>query len=129
MNIPMINGQNSVFCMQRVGGMRSIKSSYLYLFTFITSQFTGNVQWVTTDLVITLSWWWCSVSVRYLLAAKELTSQQIPVVLKERQVQITEIFYVLNFHFQFLRGIPVDNLHHNHSVLSMYCKCTEYSAY
>ena len=53
------------------------------------------------------------VGTRDLFTAEELTSQQIAIVLQESQVQIAEIFYVPNFHFQFLRGIPVDNLHHN----------------
>ena len=48
-----------------------------------------------------------------IITAKELASQQVPVVLQERQVQVAEILDVPYFHFQFLRGIPVDNLHHS----------------
>jgi len=65
-----------------------------------------------TDLVSTACCR-CSLGTQHVIAAEELASQQIAVILQECQVQIPEIFYVLIFHFQFLRGIPVDNLQRN----------------
>ena len=43
-------------------------------------------------------------------APKEFPPEEIPVILKERQVQVTEEFNVFVLHLQFIGGVPVNYL-------------------
>lgn len=47
-----------------------------------------------------------------MVAAKEFPAQQVAVVLQEGEVEVTEELDMLVFHFELLRGVPVNGLKH-----------------
>lgn len=51
-----------------------------------------------------------AVAVGFTWAAKQLSPQQVAIILQEGQIQVAEKLYVLVFHSQLLRRVPVNHL-------------------